>query len=141
MGSGGAFAEAMTDDVDFVAFDGSHFKGKQEVVAFHDPLFKTYLTGSRLIGSVIQVRFLSDSVALMHARGGTIMRGQKKASPARDSIQTLVAVRNGEHWAIRAFQNTRVRPIGRNHAGTIVWLLSDWIWKYARSKDVEIVDV
>jgi hypothetical protein len=39
------------------------------------------------------VRFLSPDVALMHAVGGTVMRGKSEPSPERDSIQTLVAIR------------------------------------------------
>ncbi len=42
------------------------------------------------------VRFLSPDVALMHALGGTVMRGKSRSAPERDSIQTLVAIkRNG----------------------------------------------
>jgi uncharacterized protein (TIGR02246 family) len=137
-GSGAAFAEPMADDVDFVPFDGVYFKGKEALVRFHDPLFKTHLKGTRLVGEVTSVRFLSPTVALMHARGGTIMRGESKASPARDSIQTMVAVKEGDRWSITAFQNTRVRPIGQNFAGTMWWLLTDWLWKLARPRDQRI---
>jgi hypothetical protein len=41
----------------------------------------------------------------MHARGGTIMRGESKAS-----------------------------PIGQNFAGTMWWLLTDWLWKVVGPK-------
>jgi hypothetical protein len=37
-------------------------------------------------------------------------------------------------WRLTAFQNTRIRPIGRNAAGTFVWILSDWLWKLFRPK-------
>ncbi len=133
-GSGAAFAEPMAGDVDFVAFDGEQFKGKEALVRFHDPLFKTHLKGTRLVGEVTSVRFLSPTVALMHARGGTIMPGESKASPARDSIQTMVAVKGENGWSLAAFQNTRVRPIGQNFAGTMWWLLTDWLWRFARPR-------
>lgn len=95
-GSGAAFAEPLAPAIDFVGFDGTCFKGRDAVAAFHDPLFKTHLKGSRLIGAVTSRRFLSPSVALVHARGSTIMRGETRASPARDSTQTLVAVKDGD---------------------------------------------
>jgi hypothetical protein len=77
------------------------------------------------------VRFLSPDVALLHAVGGTVMRGKTEPSPERDSIQTLVAVRQNGEWRLAAFQNTRVRPIG--NAGTfLVWALTDWLWKVFR---------
>jgi hypothetical protein len=80
------------------------------------------------------VRFLGPDVALMHAVGGTVMRGKSVPSPERDSIQTLVATKRAGEWRLAAFQNTRVRPIGRNAAGTFVWILSDWLWKVFHPK-------
>jgi uncharacterized protein (TIGR02246 family) len=134
-GSATAFAEPMLEDVDFVPFDGVQLKGREAIVRFHGPLFKTHLRGSRLTGKVTGVRFLSPTVALMHARGDTLMRGQSQASPARHSIQTMVAVKGERGWRLAAFQNTRVRPIGQNVAGTIWWLVSDWLWKFVRPRE------
>ena len=45
------------------------------------------------MGKSSTVRFLSPDVALLHAVGGTVMRGKTEPSPERDSIQTLVAMR------------------------------------------------
>jgi hypothetical protein len=77
------------------------------------------------------VRFLSPDVAVMHAVGSTVMRGKDEPSPERDSIQTLVAVRQDGQWRLAAFQNTRVRPM-RNAAAFLVWMLSDLLWKVFR---------
>jgi hypothetical protein len=82
------------------------------------------------VGQVKDVRFLSPDVALMHAVGGTVMRGKSEPSRERDSIQTLVATRQeGGEWRLAAFQNTRVRPMGRNAASFLIWALSDLLWK------------
>ncbi len=70
----------------------------------------------------------------MHATGGTIMGGKSEPSPERDSIQTLIATKEGRKWRLAAFQNTRLRPMGRSAAGTFMWLLSDWLWKLFGSK-------
>jgi uncharacterized protein (TIGR02246 family) len=131
-GSAEAFAAPFTEDCDFVAFDGTHFKGRHDIAVFHQPLFETYLKGTRLVGKVTSVRFLCPDVALVHALGGTVMRGKSTPSPERDSMQTLVATKSGSEWRLSAFQNTRVRPIGRNAGGTFVWLFSDWLWKLFR---------
>jgi uncharacterized protein (TIGR02246 family) len=133
-GSGAAFAASFAEDGDLIGFDGTHLKGCEEIAAFHQPLFATYLKGTRLVGRVISVRFPSPTVALMHAVGGTVMRGKSAPAPERDSIQTLVATKRGDAWYLAAFQNTRLRPIGRNAGGTFVWLLSDWLWKLLRPK-------
>jgi uncharacterized protein (TIGR02246 family) len=131
-GSGAAFAAAFTEDGDLVAFDGTHFKGRREIAPFQQQLFDKWLKGSRLVGRVTKVRFLSPDVAVMHAVGGTIMRGQREPAPARDSIQTLVATRQDGEWRLAAFQNTRIRPMARNAAAFLVWTLFDWLWKVLR---------
>ena len=60
------------------------------------------------------------------------MPGKSAPSAGRASIQTLVAVERRGQWRIAAFQNTRVRPMGRNTAGALLWLLSDWLWTVFR---------
>src|SRR5918998_4884045 len=95
-GSGEDFAAVFTEDGDLVAFDGTHFEGREEIAPFHQELFDRWMKGSRLVGQVKDVRFLSSDVALIHAVGSTVMRGESEPSPERDSIQTLVAVRQGE---------------------------------------------
>src|SRR5918994_356323 len=130
-GSGDAFAAVFTEDGDLVAFDGTHFKGRKEIAPFHQQLFDKWMKGSRLVGQVERVRFLSPDVSFLHAVGGTVVRGKTKPSPERDSIQTLVATRQNVEWRLAAFQNTRVRPIG--NAGTfLIWALTDWLWKVLR---------
>jgi uncharacterized protein (TIGR02246 family) len=135
LGSAEAFAEPFADACDFVAFDGARFRGREELVRSHGPLFQTHLKGTRLVGEVTDVRFVGTDVAVLHAYGGTILRGRSAPAPERDSIQTLVAVKRDGRWRLVAFQNTRVRPIGRNVLGTMLWLVSDWLWKWCLPKD------
>jgi uncharacterized protein (TIGR02246 family) len=129
LGSGDSFAAVFTEDGDLVAFDGTHFKGRKEIGPVHQQLFDKWIKGTRLVGRVEHVRFLNPDVALMHAVGGTMMPGKTEPSPERDSIQTLVATRQGGEWRLAAFQNTRVRSIGRNAVAFLVWTLTDWLWK------------
>ncbi len=128
-GSGAAFAAVFTEDGDLVAFDGTHFKGRREIEPSHQELFDRWTKGTRLVGEVKDVRFLGPDVAMMHAVGGTVMRGKLRPSPERDSIQTLVATRENGQWRLAAFQNTRVRPIGRNAVSFLIWALTDLLWK------------
>jgi uncharacterized protein (TIGR02246 family) len=132
-GSGDAFAAVFTEDGDLVAFDGTHFKGRQEIAPFHQQLFDKWLKGSRLVGQVKDVRFLSPDIALMHAVGGTVMRGKSEPSPERDSIQTLLATRQeGDEWRLAAFQNTRLHPMDSSAITFLIWTLSDLLWKAFR---------
>ena len=59
-GNGDAFAAPFTDDSDFIGFDGTHMKGRQEIASFHQLLFDRYVKGSRLVGKMRGVRFLSS---------------------------------------------------------------------------------
>ena len=133
LGSGDAFASVFTEDGDLVAFDGTHFKGREEIAPFHQKLFDKWMKGTRLVGRVKDLRFLSPDVALMHAVGSTVMLGKSEPSPERDSIQTLVAVREGGEWRLAAFQNTRVRPMGSSSpVAFVLWALADLLWRIFR---------
>ena len=90
------------------------------------------LKGTRLVGEVERVRFLDHDTAVMHAVGNTVMRGKSVPARQRASIQTLVAVRHDDGWRVAAFQNTRVRPIGRSAGTFLVWTLNDLLWKVFR---------
>jgi hypothetical protein len=78
------------------------------------------------------VRFLSPDIALMHAVGGTVMRGKSEPSPERDSIQTLLATRQDGEWRLAAFQNTRLHPMDSSAGPFLIWTLSDLLWKIFR---------
>ena len=135
-GDGEAYGSRFTEDADYVAFDGSHTRGREEISSSHQQLFDGFLKGTRLTGRILSVKFPSPGVALVHATGGTVMRGKAKPSPERDSIQTLVAVRRDGEWRFAAFHNTRVRPIGRGPATFLVWALTDLLWKlFARKRE------
>lgn len=131
-GSGGAFADVFTEDGDLVAFDGTHLAGRAQIEAVQQRLFDRYLKGTRLVGTVEQVRFLGQDTAVMHAVGNTIMRRKARPSRERASIQTLTTVRRDGAWRVAAFQNTRVRPIGRNGLTFLVWTLGDLLWRSLR---------
>jgi uncharacterized protein (TIGR02246 family) len=128
-GDGEAYGSRFTEDADYVAFDGTRTGGRDEISASHQELFDRFLKGTRLTGRVLSVRFLNPDVALVHATGGTVMRGKSRPSPERDSVQTLVAVREGAAWRFAAFHNSRVRPIGRSAATFLIWALTDKLWR------------
>jgi uncharacterized protein (TIGR02246 family) len=137
-GSAEAFAAPFEKDLNFIAFDGTHFRERDELVRFHEPLFKAHLKGTRLVGDVTDIRFLGSDVAVLLARGGTIMGGRSTPAPERDSVQTLVAVKRRDGWRFVSFQNTRVRPIGQNALGTLCWLIGDWFWKWCLPRSVRL---
>lgn len=113
-GSGDAFAAPYTDDSDFVGFDRTYLKGRQQIASFHQMLFDKFLKGSCLIGKIRSIRFVTNDIAIMIAVGGTVMAGQSDIEPERNSIHTIVAVkRDSSNWYFTAFQNSRAQYIGR----------------------------
>lgn len=133
-GSGADFARPFAEDSRFIAFDGTCFQGRDEIAVTHQRLFETHLRGTQLTGQVLNIRFLREDVAVLYAAGNTVMRGKIVPSPERQSVQTLVAVKDHGQWQFTTFHNTRVRPIGRDVTGTFIWLLTDWLWKVCRSR-------
>jgi uncharacterized protein (TIGR02246 family) len=128
-GDGEAYGSRFTEDAEYVAFDGTRTRGRREISASHQRLFDKFLKGTRLTGIILSIKFPSPDVALIHATGGTVMRGKTKPSPERDSIQTLVAVREDAEWRFAAFHNSRVRPIGSNAATFLLWAVTDRLWR------------
>jgi len=131
-GDGAVFAAPFAEECEFIAFDGTHFTGRQELAEFHEELFAKWMRGTRLVGHVERVRFLVPDAATIYAVGGTILRNQHRPAPERDSLQTLVAQRQDGEWRLVAFHNTRLRPIGLNRASFLIWAISDWFWRLFR---------
>ena len=115
-GDGHAYGSLFTDEADYVAFDGSHTRGRRVIAESHQKLFDTWLKGTRLTGRIEGLRFLGPGFALVHATGATLMPGKDR--PVRPSIQTLVAVKRDGTWRFAAFHNTRI--VRRN---AVQWLL------------------
>jgi uncharacterized protein (TIGR02246 family) len=128
-GDGEAYGSHFTEDADYVAFDGTRTRGRREISASHQRLFDKFLKGTHLTGNILSIKFPSPDVALIHATGGTVMPGKSKPSPERDSIQTLVAVRESDEWRFAAFHNSRVRPIGSNAVTFLLWAVTDRLWR------------
>jgi len=118
-GDADAYAALFTEDADYVAFDGSHARGRSEIAEVHRPLFEGILKGSRLVevGMPVEVRFLAPNVALVHSGGAVLRVRQKKPSRRAISVQTLVAVKYEGRWLLTAFQNTRYRPFAQTLPG------------------------
>jgi glyoxylase I family protein len=106
-GDGAAFAAPFSDSADFIAFEGTHLKGRRAIAEFHQRLFDTELAGTRLEGDVKFVRFLKPDVAVMHARAGTYLAGRAKTTPSRESMQIFVAVKQDSEWRVESLLNAR----------------------------------
>lgn len=109
-GDGGSYGSRFTETVEYVAFDGSLTQGREAVAKSHQALFDRWLKGTRLTGQIESIRFLgaATDVALIHATGSTILAGEERPRRSRDSIQTLVVVKDRGAWRFTAFHNGRI---------------------------------
>jgi uncharacterized protein (TIGR02246 family) len=127
-GDGEGFAAAFVDDAVFIGFDGSVARGREQIATTHQELFDRWMKGTRLVAERTDVRFVGADVAIAYAVGGTVMRGKTEPAAERDSIQTLVAVKDAGAWSFVSFQNTRIRPIGAGVVSALLWLVPDKLW-------------
>ena len=109
-GDAAAYHADVTDDADYVSFDGSR-RNKADSIRSHENLFRTVLYGSRLTGQVESVRFLTPDVAVVHLTGSVVEGWRQRMRQRRLSRQTMVVVRRDGRWQVTAFHNTRVRPL------------------------------
>lgn len=133
-GSGSEFAAVFSSDADFIAFDGTLLKGKQAIASFHQRSFDAHLKNTKLESIENQIRFLSPDVAVIHTVGGAISPGKLTTPATGQSIQTTIAKKTEGRWEFTAFQNTRLRPLGKSWKSILSWILFDLIWKCLGSR-------
>jgi uncharacterized protein (TIGR02246 family) len=107
-GDAEAFAAPFSENADFIAFEGTHLRGRSEIAAFHRELFATIVKGTRLEGGVRFVRRLAPDRAIVHAWARYInVPGSDPPRSGRDSMQLFVVSRRDGRWLADAVQNSR----------------------------------
>jgi uncharacterized protein (TIGR02246 family) len=131
-GDAAAYHADFTDDADYVSFDGAR-RGRADSEQSHRDLFRTVLYGSRLVGEVESVRFVTPDVAVVHLTGSVAFAWQQRLKRRRLSRQTMVVVRRDGRWLVTAFHNTRVRPLSTT--GPVVELGGRFVrWRTDRAR-------
>jgi uncharacterized protein (TIGR02246 family) len=113
-GSGEEFATPFTEGADFIAFEGTHLKGRRAIAEFHQQIFDLEVNGARLVGAEPKfVRLLSPEHAVMHATVRVVLAGQQEPSPSRDSMQLFVLRKRDAEWRVDAVLNARQLTLER----------------------------
>src|SRR5688572_9764539 len=86
-GDAQAYGAEFTEDCDYVAFDGTRFRGPAEPHTHLARLFDTVLKDSRLEGEVESIRFVAPDVAVVHWTGSVAYPWQQRAKRRRQSRQ------------------------------------------------------
>jgi uncharacterized protein (TIGR02246 family) len=104
-----AYGAAFTEDADYVIFVGTHYRGRRIITDMHSVLWRKFLKGSRLLGHITDVRFVTPDVAVVTSVGRVLKSRFSRRKP--DKAQTFVAVRENGEWKFAAFHNTTRRPL------------------------------
>lgn len=106
------YASHFTAYSDYVTFRGEHLKGRDEIAKSHEELFQDFLRGSKLVGRLTDIRFLSPDIVVVHQVGGVKLRFQKRVPESRLSINSNVLVRVATDWKVAVFHNCRIQKPG-----------------------------
>ena len=114
-GDAAGYASLFTDNADFVAWNGTHGRGRQAIEDGHRRLFDGPFAGSRMVlvddhaesGPPQSLRFVGPDVAIMVTSGAVTLASQSATGPDHQSVQTFVLIKNGNRWQVTAFHNTR----------------------------------
>ncbi len=113
-GDGEAFAHWCTDDVDFINLLGMHVKGRRAVVELHEKIFHGPYERSSLAFSIESVRTITPTAVLAIVPSLVdIPSGPVKGVVL--SIASVLLVRNGDHWKVANFHNTRREATQAEH--------------------------
>lgn len=108
-GDATTFFADFADDAEFADFEGTIYRGREQMIATHQPIFDTVMKGSRLLsGEVRFARTVGSDCGVVHHRVGIAMPGEEHPPANRYSMQLFVMNRQDDRWKVVALQNSRV---------------------------------
>ena len=111
-----AVADVFTGD-GILILPGDVFKrGRGEIRSFLAAAFAGPFRGTNVTGRPVDVRFVSDGVALIRTHGGLVAPGDMGIAPELAVRSIWVAVRDGGGWRLAGYQNSP-----RGDGATLRW--------------------
>lgn len=101
-----AFGAVFTEDATYTSYIGTHYQGRTDIVEGHRAGFASFLKGTKLADSYLDIRFYGPDTAVVTSRGDTY-DGARKSAAELSKVQTYTVVRQHGDWRIAAFQNTK----------------------------------
>ncbi len=108
--SGTEFAQHFADRSEYVDIRGTlHQNSTPKLIGDeHDKLFVSLYTGSKVTFQLLQAMFIDQNTILVNA-GAELDAPSGPLAGKNNSTITLVLIKSGNDWKIRAFQNTVVK--------------------------------
>lgn len=99
-------ADVFTED-GILILPGDVFKrGRREIRAFLTAAFVGPFKGSGVTGRPVDLRFLTDDVAVIRTHGGLLAPGETEISPELAVLSKWVCVKRDGQWRLAAYQNS-----------------------------------
>ncbi|GAA1205386.1 SgcJ/EcaC family oxidoreductase [Pseudonocardia alaniniphila] len=108
-GDATSFFADFADDAVFADFEGTIYRGRQEMIAIHQGIFDTVMKGSRLVqGDVLFAKILRPDWGVVHHRVGIMLPSEEEPPQSRRSMQLFVMAWQHNRWEVVALQNSRL---------------------------------
>lgn len=109
-------AEVCTEDATMILPGDVYKCGRDEIRAFMAAAFAGPFKGTGVTGRPVDVRFVTDDVALLRTHGGILAPGETEIEPELAVLSTWVTVKQNGEWQLAAYQNSP-----RGEGATLRW--------------------
>jgi uncharacterized protein (TIGR02246 family) len=100
-----AFAKLFVEDGTMI-LPGVYQKGRADIRAFMSKAFAGPYKDTQVIGSPLELQFLSEESAVMVTEGGVIAAGAKELAPEDTIRASWVVVKRDGEWSLATYQNS-----------------------------------
>jgi uncharacterized protein (TIGR02246 family) len=109
-------ADVFTEDAVMLLPGDVYKKGRDEIRAFMAAAYAGPFKGTGVTGQPVDVRFVSDDVALLRTHGGILAPGETDIAPELAVRSTWVCVKKDDQWQLAGYQNSP-----RGNGATLRW--------------------
>jgi len=109
-------ADSFTEDGILILPGDVLKQGREEIRAFMTAAYAGPFKGTGVTGVPVDVRFVTDDVALLRTHGGILAPGETEIDPELAVRSTWVTVRVDGEWQLAAYQNSP-----RGSGATLRW--------------------
>lgn len=109
-------ANVFTDDGILILPGDVYKRSREEIRSFMAAAYAGPFKGSGVTGNPVDVRFVSDDIALLRTHGGILAEGETEIDPELAVRSTWVCVKRDGEWKLAAYQNSP-----RGEGATLRW--------------------